>query len=78
MPAPHRLATPRLEPLEARAVPALFVAGFNDAAGLNAGPTADSPYKVGDQLVGYGAGEPGWSAPCWPGRPTSEGRPGGP
>jgi hypothetical protein len=61
MPARHRLSAPRLEALEARAVPAVIAAGFNDAAGLNANPTPDSPYKVGDQLVGYGAGEPGWN-----------------
>ena len=60
MPARHRLTAPRLDALEDRSVPALIVAGFNDAEGLNANPTADSPYKIGDQLVGYGTGEPGW------------------
>ena len=61
MRARHRLTVPRLEALEDRTVPALFVSGFNDATGLNANPTPDSPYKVGDQLVGYGSGEPGWA-----------------
>jgi Ca2+-binding RTX toxin-like protein len=61
MPTRHRLTAPRLVALEDRSVPALIVAGFNDAEGLNANPTPDSPYKIGDQLVGYGSGEAGWA-----------------
>lgn len=62
MPARHRLTAPRLEALEARAVPALFVSGFNDATGLNANPTPDSPYQLNATVAGRGSGEPGWAA----------------
>ena len=58
----HSRRTPKLETLEARAVPALYAsAGFNDATGLNGSPTADSPYQLNSTVVGRGAGEPGWS-----------------
>ena len=63
MSARHRLTAPRLEALEARSVPAVVSAGFNDAAGLNANPTADSPYKFNEPVAGRGVGEPGWSTP---------------
>ena len=59
--ARHRLTAPRLQSLEARTAPAVFSAGFNDAVGLNANPTADSPYQLNSTVVGKGAGEPGWS-----------------
>ena len=50
-----------LTALECRTVPT--AAGFNDAAGINADPTADSPYKLNDTVVGRGTGEPGWAEP---------------
>lgn len=37
--------------------------GFNDATGLNANPTPDSPYQIGGTAGGQGAGEFGWSGP---------------
>lgn len=51
-----------LQALEARTVPT--AAGFNDASGINADSTADSPYKIDDAVVGRGMGEPGW-AEAW-------------
>jgi Ca2+-binding RTX toxin-like protein len=35
--------------------------GFNDAAGVNADTTPNSPYALNANLVGNGAGEPGWA-----------------
>lgn len=40
--------------------------GFNDAAGINADPVADSPYKANATTLGRGAGEPGWTG-TWTG-----------
>ena len=37
----RRHLAPRLETLEARDVPVVFISGFNDAVGLNANATAD-------------------------------------
>lgn len=51
---PVRRPSLRVEPLEGRTVPTLIQAGFNDALGINVDPTADSPYKLGDTVVGYG------------------------
>src|SRR5687767_11375042 len=50
-----------IDALESRTVPT--AAGFNDPAGINADPTADSPYKIDDTVVGRGTGEPGWAGP---------------
>lgn len=36
-------------------------AGFNDAAGINANATPNSPYTLGGPVNGAGLGEPGWS-----------------
>jgi Ca2+-binding RTX toxin-like protein len=44
------------------ALPAPVSAGFNDGEGINADPTADSPYAIGGQLAGTGVGEPGWAS----------------
>lgn len=42
--------------------PPLLRAGFNDAAGINADASPDSPYQIGAVLSGQGEGEPGWAA----------------
>ena len=39
--------------------------GFNDALGINADGTPDSPYEDGATIIGRGGAEPGWSA-AWP------------
>ena len=36
-------------------------ASFNDASGINANSTVNSPYQLGSNLLGHGQGEPGWS-----------------
>ena len=42
------------------------VAGFNDAVGLCADRTADSPYPLDKTNVMGGGGEPGWASPWFP------------
>jgi len=42
------------------------VAGFNDAAGLCADRTTDSPYPLDKTNVLGGDGEPGWASPWFP------------
>jgi Ca2+-binding RTX toxin-like protein len=42
-------------------LPAPVSAGFNDAEGINADATANSPYAINANLMGSGIGEPGWS-----------------
>ena len=39
--------------------------GFNDAVGINADPTPDSPYTIGATIKGRGAAEPGWGGTAW-------------
>ena len=52
-------------------VDAAFVAqaGFNDTAGINSNPLANSPYLLGGSVSGKGIGEPGWAGP-WSGNGT--------
>ncbi len=46
------------------------VAGFNDAAGLEADPLDNSPYQLQAAVNGRGGGETGWAAPWSTGQPN--------
>ncbi|MFO0897485.1 MAG: Ig-like domain-containing protein [Pirellulales bacterium] len=46
------------------------VAGFNDAAGLEADPLANSPYQLQAAVNRRGVGETGWAAPWSTGQPN--------
>jgi hypothetical protein len=39
----------------------LAQSGFNDQEGINSDPIPDSPYRLGDTIVGRGLSEPGWA-----------------
>ena len=53
-----RLAIARLED---RTVPSVVAAGFNDALGINADATPNSPYTLGAPFNGTGGSESGWA-----------------
>lgn len=62
---PVRLRRPRLavSALEHRDLPSTVYAGFNDALGINADATPNSPYTLNATLDGAGVGESGWAGP---------------
>lgn len=41
----------------------LATSGFNDALGIHANPTPNSPFQIGVTVDGQGVGEPGWDTP---------------
>jgi len=64
MTRPHSRTRLVVSPLEGRTVPTITAAGFNDALGMNANSTGNSPYQIGGDLAAQGAAEPGW-AEAW-------------
>ena len=63
MPAFRRRTRLAFTSLEDRNVPSTVEAGFNDALGINADATPNSPYTLGGDVIGAGIGEPGWTGP---------------
>src|SRR5262245_61274892 len=63
MPALRHRTRLAFTPLEDRTVPSMVEAGFNDALGINADGTPNSPYTLGGNLNGTGASETGWTGP---------------
>src|SRR5438094_8638255 len=63
MPAFRRRTRLAVTLLEDRTVPSMVQAGFNDALGINADATSNSPYTLGGDVNGTGVGEPGWTGP---------------